>query len=278
MGFMILGIISSLPEVAIAIQSSSEVPELSLGNLIGGSLVLLTLILGITIVKFKNVHFRGKFNQDEILMVLGVVGLGSIFVLDADLSILESAILIGLYVFYVIHLYSRYYRLSKSDQKPLEITVPATKLDRLLIMGLVGIVLLFISSSAIVEVIIRIGELTEFNEALMGIFVLGVGTNLPEIVILLRARDNDHEKLAIGNFIGSTVFNIAIVGLLGIMTGGFEIEQFDTILIPSVFLAMGVVLFGIFSWTERQMKSIEGVGLICLYLLFLVAQAFFVVL
>ncbi len=274
-GFIFLGTISSLPEITIAINSSKEIPELSAGNLLGATLILMSVVMGISVIKFKNVHFQGKFTEKEVITALGLLLVMLIAVADKSISILESLILLGLYLIYIVFLYYQFHK--KLANYP-EVMINASNAKIFMVKSIVGIILILITASAIVDTVIEIGDRININEALLGLFVLSFGTNLPEIVFLTKAKNLDQEKLALGNFMGSAVANVGIMGLLGLSSGGFVFNHFISIIPVLVILTLTIVLFAIFSFTGRRLSVWEGYILLASYASFIITELSIVIL
>lgn len=269
-GFVILGTISSLPELSVAINSSETIPELSVGNLLGATLIILTLVLGTASIKFGNVNFKGRFRRREMTAALLVIlsSLGALA--DGSLRAYEGMILIFLYLILILELRERF-----KEKKPEELntSVEARKVYYLLTQSLLGIVMLLIASNTVVEGVKLLGEEIKINEAIIGIFVLAVGTNTPELALLFRAKSFDQTKLAIGNFLGSVTFNTPTLGILAILSGGFEISEFETILPVMVLIAFASIMFWYFAVTDRALSKREGILLIAVFLSLIIYEA-----
>ncbi len=265
-GFVILSIVSSLPEFSIVLSSNKLVPELSVGNLMGGTLILLTLVIGASVIKFGKIEFKGKFREKEVAEGLFVMFLSVFTLLDGVLEVYEGLFLMSVYALYVFVVFSRYKSKSKVNSTPSYVN--AKKLMQMLAKSVFGSVLILVCSSLLVDVVIEIGSKIQINEALIGLFVLALGTNLPELTILFRARKVQTRNLAIGNFIGSATFNTFILGLLAVLSQGINLVDGNDIvvLIPVLLiLSMTLVAFLLFSWTGRSLNKQEGIILIGFY-------------
>jgi cation:H+ antiporter len=270
LGFVVLGIITSLPEITIAALSSIEIPQLSLGNLIGATIVVLCLILGMSAVKYKEISFKGRFSEKEVFYGLITFAVMIIVLLDANITIIDSFILLGAYSLFVFHLYRKFG--TKRAAQKLFLKLENANPIKIFLTGVVGIVALLISSSFIVSTAEQIANNLGIAASLIGIIFLAIGTNLPEITILIISKNREEEDLAIGNFFGSACVNVAILGLLGLTSQGFVITSFSTIIISMVILTLAVVFFAIFSWTGRKLSWREGILLVSLYVSFVIAE------
>ncbi len=275
-GFVILSLVSSLPEFSIAINSNNTIPELSISNLIGASLVLLTLVIGLTIIKFGDIDFKGKFNEKEIIAGLVVILMSVITLADGTLAFWEGLSLIAGYLIYAYHIYVIFKVKPKIETPEKYTMVPAKKVVQMLTKSVVGAFLILISSSLLVDSIRELASPERFNvpESLVGLFVLGIGTNLPEITILVRARKAGYKKLALGNFIGSACVNSLILGILAVMTQGVTIKDFDRMIPVLVILTVVIFAFILLSWTGRKITKREAAVLISFYFVFIGVEFF----
>ena len=271
LGFVILGTVSSLPELAIAFNSSRVIPELSVGNLLGSTMIILTLVMGLSAIRFKNVHFKGRYGRIELFMglVLMIANVASLF--DRELTFWEGIILITTYTLFIIYIFFKFKRKKEEDNDQ---TIKAQKVYVLLTKTLIGIVILLFSSTAAVEGVILLGKTINLNESLIGLFILAIGTNTPELAMLLRAHNFDQTKLAIGNFIGSAVFNTMTLGILGVMSGGFKIgnESFLSLLPVMTLIIFASSLFLFFGITDKKINTNEGILLISIFVSLLITE------
>lgn len=263
LGFVLLSAISSLPEISIAITSNSIAPVLSIGNLYGATLVLLSLVAGLSAIKFGNIDFKGKFDEKEVVIGLSIITTMILAVFDGELVLFEGIILIGLYFIYIIQL-SRRFRSATQIHIRQKTQEHIIKLGFKSILGSAGILL---SAKYIVDISVSLGTAFGVSEALIGLLVLAIGTNLPELTILFRAQSSSQKTLAVGNIIGSATINTLIFGVLVLISGGLVLHANDFIaMIPViVILSLTIVAFVYFSWTGRKLTRNEGFLLIACY-------------
>lgn len=269
LGFFVLSIVSSLPELAIAVNSAQTVPELSLGNLLGATLILMTLVVGMSAIRFQSVNFQGRFREREMIGGLIVILMSVVFVFDRKLEIWEGVFMIIAYLALIADVRKQF---THKKLEELKQEVPAEKMYKLLVKSLVGTVILLIASNLAVGSVIKIAEDLEISSAIIGLFVLAIGTNTPELTLMFRSKNSDQSKLAIGNFIGSAVFNTPTLGLLTILSGGFEVKNFEGLVPVMVIITFASFLFLLFSWTGRKITHIEGAMLVGVYLSLVITE------
>jgi len=273
-GFVVLSIVTSLPEISIAILSSQEVPELAIGNLIGATTVLLTLVIGLSAVKYGKLEFKGKFSEKEVLIGIAIIASMIVVLLDRFISVAEGFLLLGSYGAYIIYLNQKfnYNNLKK------HLSLNVKKLYRSIGSAGIGIVLLLISSSMIVRFASQLATILDIPPAIIGILLLAIGTNLPELTILFISKNTKgDEALALGNFFGSACVNPGILGLLAILAGGVRISNFVALVPAIAILCCTIILFGIATWTGRKVTRLEGLLLISLYLALIISEFIIIV-
>lgn len=269
LGFVILGLVTSLPEITIALFASKEAPQLSMGNLIGATTVLLTLIIGISAVKYKNISFTGKFAEKEVVAGILLMSAMILVFVDRNVAFVEGVILLAFYALYTLYLSEK---LNNKKERVFYLNISTEKTPAVLMKLIVGCITLIIASSYVVTFSEDLAKLIGISESLIGILLLAIGTNLPEITILILAKTSDEQKLALGNFFGSACVNAGILGLLAILSGGFVITDFETVVTGIVILALSLLYFAYFSWTGRKIDRREGILLIALYAAMIITE------
>lgn len=276
-GFIVLGAAANLPELSIIFASRETAIPLSIGNLLGSSLISFTLILGTAVIRFKGMHFLGRFTIIENVMCILAIQTMVFTMLDGHVYPSEGIVLIAMYLLILLHLYRKFSVRDEHDEVS-RIDVSSEKVFILLIKAIVGIVLLLISSSLLVDVIVKVGTSLGVSQIFLGVVVITLGTNLPEITILFRATDYDQRKLAFGNFLGSAFVIIALMGILSIVaTNGAYVTNFVELLPILAVMTVAVIFFGVFSFTGKKLTKYEGLFLVLLYVLLLIYQVLLVI-
>ncbi|RMD77045.1 hypothetical protein D6810_02175 [Candidatus Dojkabacteria bacterium] len=279
-GFVVLSWISSIPEFSIVLNSSTVVPELSVGNLLGAKLVLLSLLTGLSVVKFGNLKFNGRFSEKDMIVGLLIMGLMIFVSIDGSFAIWEGYLLIALYFIYIITLAIKFkvvpnhfhlthinlHKVKSSDLKPVLIIIK-------ILFGGLGAVL---SSSIVVSSSINLGSSLGISQALIGLIVLALGTNLTEITVLLTSdvKSISERKLAFGNIIGSATINSMIFGILILAAGGINLSSKDYVSIVPTLVILSLCIMGFlrFAWSGRQVTKFEGFLLLGFYFSFFVSE------
>lgn len=281
--FFVLGVMTSVSEMSVAVNATIEgVPQVSAGNLIGGSLVIFLLIIPILAVMGNGIPMNAALGPRVMAFLLTIAILPSLFALDGGINRVEGLCMILLYGMIIYVVQSR-----KPVEDVIEQTVQevgeellhtdegwfrhraATTLDVAKIIG--AGVLIFFAGKLLVDESIFFSQLLSIPASLVGLVLLSIGTNAPELVIAIRCVVGKHKDIAFGDYMGSAGANTLLMGGLALANGSFGLER--TGFIPTfVLLAAGLVLFFVFSRTKNTLSRREGAILLGIYVVFLLFQ------
>lgn len=268
LGFFILGIATTTPEIFIGINSAVDgVPQLSMGNLLGGIIVLLSLVVGLVAVITGKVSFRDTFTPKEMLFTAFLIISPSFLIFDGFISRVDGLLLLVFYlVFFVIMNRKETFIEHIRDEifkEPLDVF----KLTVKLILGIAGLILF---SKIIVGTALTFSNLLSIPALVIGLLLLSIGTNLPELSLGVATR-NHHKQLAIGSFLGSAAANIPVLGLVALIYP-ISIPSTTKVIISIFILLLTVGCFSYFAQTKRTITRKEGFLLLLIYTLFLLSE------
>lgn len=285
-GLTVVSIGTSAPELAVGIQSGLQgVGELAVGTVAGTNVVNLLLILGLSTLMRPLVVRRQTLRVD--LPAMGVAALALIlFSLDGSLSLLDGLLLLTIAVAYTgLLLYVSYLQRNKplgqatsgkpaghADGDSPAAPIVAWRKTLLEVLALVGgIVTIVFGAQWLVDGSIEVAERLGVSQALIGLTIVAIGTSAPEIATTVVATIRNDRDIAIGNLIGSSVYNIALVvgatAVVAVPEGvqlGSELVTIDLpIMAGVVLLCVPVFLSG------RRMGRAEGGLFVVAYLVYL---------
>ncbi len=270
-GMIIVGFGTSAPEMSVsAIASIQGNPGIALGNAYGSNITNIALILGLgAMVNPIFVHSQVLRKELPILTVVTILAAFQLY--NGYLSRIESIIL--LLVFGVIIAWSIWQGLNKradsfGDEIKKELNSKTISIGYSLIKLLAGLVLLIISSRVLVWAAVKIANGLGVSDLVIGLTVVAVGTSLPELAsTLIAARKGEHD-IALGNVIGSNLFNtLAVVGIAGAIRP-LTIEKDIFYRDMTVMSVLTISLF-VIGWGFRgkgRINRIEGAVLFIAYL------------
>lgn len=269
--FILVGITTSLPELFVGISSAlRKAPELSLGNVIGSNIVNLTLVAGLIILFSKNKKVQEKIIKRDIWIIFGLAILPIIFLLNKNLSRLEGLILLALFCAYLIYLIKQ----KKDSPKILNNFNQVKTFLKSIGLFIASLVFLLGSSWLIVYSAQQIAHGLNANLIIIGILLVALGTSLPELIFGLKASLMHHEQMHIGNLIGSTAANSALVLGVTALINPINLQDLNSFLMPGIFMIFAILIFNFFIRTKQKFSWWEGALLVLIYIVFVILQVF----
>lgn len=263
-GLTIVSIGTSLPEAAVSITSSLQGSyDLSIANVIGSNLFNLLVVVGASALICP-------FAVDKMIMkrdfpiCIGITGILAFMLIDKTLSRIEAGILFAIFVSYIIVLVMSALKnpqQSEEDSKPM--SVPKSLL--FILLGGLGIIL---GGTFTVDSAKFFAKEFGMSEMLIGLTVVAVGTSLPELVTSIVAARKGESEIALGNVIGSNIFNILfILGMSGMLQ---ELKCDPGALIDTVLLIGLSILMYFVCISGKKITRPEGYVSIAIYVIYVI--------
>ncbi len=227
-GLTIVAMGSSAPEMMVAATASIHGnPNTAIGNAIGSNITNIALVLGITAL-LQPLTVSSQTIKREIPLILAVTALGYWMLIDNHFSFIEGFILMSAFAIYIIALLLITLKKTKgkASDDPLIIeaeqdVADAVSMKLSLTWLLVGIILLPLSASFLVESSVFIAKAFGISDLVIGLTIIAIGTSLPELAASIMSIIKKEDDLALGNIIGSNIFNIlAVLPLAGLIAPG----------------------------------------------------------
>lgn len=220
-GAVIIGFGTSAPELAVSVLSAMEgSPGIALGNAYGSNIANIALILGITAL-ISPIVVQSQILRKELPVLVAITLLSVILIWDLTISRLDAIVLLVVFSGWMIWSIREGLSDGKdtlSQETEAELDAHPMSIRQAWVWLAVGLVLLIVSSRLLVWGAVTIAEGLGISELVIGLTVVAVGTSLPELAsCIAAARKNEHD-LAMGNILGSNLFNtLAVVGLAGVI-------------------------------------------------------------
>ncbi|BFN13145.1 MULTISPECIES: calcium/sodium antiporter [Marinobacter] len=269
-GMVVVGFGTSAPEMVVsALAASQGNPGLALGNAYGSNITNIALILGITAV-IAPIAVHSQVMRKE-LPILALVTLAAAWLLfDGELSRLDAA---GLLVLFALVLgWSIWSGMRKTDdvfasEMDAELATHPMPIRNAMLWLVVGLVLLIISSRILVWGAVDLATRFGVSDLVIGLTIVAIGTSLPELASsIIAARKGEHD-LALGNILGSNLFNtLAVVGIAGSiapMAVANEVLIRDIPVMVGLTLALFVLGYGVRG--PGRINRVEGAGLLAIF-------------
>ena len=262
-GLTVVAFGTSAPEMAVSVGSAlAGSPDLAIGNVVGSNIANVLLILGISAL-ITPLLVDEQIIRQEIPIMIGASALLVVMALDGNIGLLESIALFGLVIAYTVFLVVQSRRASKAVQDEFETEIPTSTWDRhwAVQVGLIvgGLVMLVVGADWLVDSAVAFARAFGVSDLVIGLTVVAVGTSMPEIATSIVAAIRGQRDIAVGNVVGSNVFNLlAVLGAAGIASGaGLPVSEaarnFDLwVMLAVAFACLPIMITG------REIARWEG--------------------
>ncbi|OGF30614.1 sodium:proton exchanger [Candidatus Falkowbacteria bacterium RIFOXYD2_FULL_35_9] len=270
-GLTIIAFGTSAPELIVNIFSSlSGANEIALGNILGSNIANILLILGIA-ATLKTLRVQQSTTWKEIpFSLLAIIVLGVLVndtLLAGTTSILSRADGIILMAFFIIFLYYTYGIAKNSKLETSEVKTYSNILSSLMIVG--GLIGLTIGGKFVVDSAVSLATLLGVSQAFIGLTIVALGTSLPELVVSAVAAYKNHADIAVGNIVGSNIFNIFwILGLSAIISPITFNTNMNLDLLITMIVTILLIIF-IFIGERHTLNRWHGISFILLYVAYI---------
>jgi len=266
-GFIVMAFATSIPELFIGISSALQKrPELALGNVIGANVIDLTLVIGIAALLRRGIRIETKTVKTDTVYMFLISLLPVILMLDNEISRIDGVILLVVFCLYLIKLMSQKERFKETAG-----SLEKREFYKSVAFLLTAIIFTYLSSSIIVQSGHKLALGFGIPEILIGLFMISIGTTLPELTFETKAVLSDHKYMALGDCIGSVIANSTLV--LGITAILYPITaDFLLFITGASFMLTVAFLFMTFIEAEKHILWQEAVALILIYILFIIVE------
>jgi len=277
----ILALATSLPELVVGITASIEgLPQVVLGNVLGSNIANVSLVIGGAAIAGGKLRVAGETLKRDLYLVFGVAVLPLLLIADSTLSRADGVVLLIVYVLFVTTVLKKHTRaigkhvMEESPVKRLFLAVAKRGGRGDLVRFLLGVVGLLLSSHMIVQLSEMIALGLGLPILIIGLFLVAIGTSLPELVFEMKAVVSGQIGMVWGDLLGSVVANATLV--LGLSSVIAPMKLNGTGLAPySLAIGSFVMLYSLFVYFARSKSRLErweGVVLLLLYFGFVVLE------
>lgn len=278
--FIVMASAASLPNLFVGIFSAyHKVPQLSLGEIMAGSLIALTIGVGLAVLfsKEKNIPAQSKTIQSTSFFTLASALLPMILILDRNLSRIDGALLICFFLFYIFWLFSKKERFTKifnHENENISILKEFRSSMKEFGKVILGIILLLLAAGGIVSSATFFANFFNLPIILIGLVIVGLGNALPEIYFAIISSRRGESWMILGNLMGSVIFTTTLV--LGIVALIYPIyvSAISYLALTRIFLVLTVLFFFISVKTHQKITKKEAFILLAIYLIFILTLLF----
>lgn len=280
-GLTIVGFGTSAPEILVSITAALKGnPGIAVGNAIGSNIANIGLVLGATALLYP-LLVNSKTLKREFPIMLAMMAMVLFLILDDELSRYDGIILISAIV--AITLWLIRMAKAKQDYEPMshefDHEIPRIPLKTALAWTLFGLSLLLISSQVLIYGAVNLARYFGLSDLIIGLTIIAIGTSLPELATSIMSAAKKEPDIAIGNIIGSNMFNLlAVLGIPAIIAP-ISLEAHVVTRDYAVMLGLSILLF-FFAYGFRgkgRINRFEGGFLLCAYIAYMAYLYFGVV-
>jgi cation:H+ antiporter len=261
-GLTIVAMGTSAPELSVSVQSAlAGMNDISIGNVVGSNLFNLLVVLGVSSIvgKLKINNYR-----DVIIMLL--VGLIlTMFAINGTLIRTEGLTLLVIFAFYIGHLIFKAINNNEQNNEVKETTKPLTMT---IILGIIGLVAIVWGGNLVVDSASIIAQQLGMSQNLIGLTIVAIGTSLPELVTSVVATKKGELDIAVGNVIGSNIFNLLLIIGLSVFINPMVVSVFA--LYDLIFMIFAMIIFIICTFKKEEVIKKVGIPMIIMYVVYII--------
>lgn len=265
-GLTIVAFGTSAPEAAISITSACQNNAgIAVGNVLGSNIMNILLILGISALICNLAVKKTTFKYEipfvafitAVLLLLGYLG--------KSVNRLDGVILVVLFAAFLVYLF----KLAKSGDKSLTEDLPEidenASIPKMIVFVIIGIAMVVLGSDFTVSGATKIAEICGLDDRIIGLTVVAFGTSLPELVTCIDAARKKKADIAIGNIIGSNIFNILFVLGISALVAPSPIVFLDSFIIDAVAAVAAAVILWLLCLKDKKIGRLGGVIMLAVY-------------
>ncbi len=260
-GLTIVAMGTSAPEAAVSIAAAFKGnADITIGNIVGSNILNVLIILGVTAV-IRRLTLARSTMRFEIPFMIGISVLLLAQGLDGTISLFDGAVLLAAFLVYLAYLF----RMSQKNPEPQAESAPVP-LWKALCLTAGGLALIVLGSNVTVDAATAIAKFFGLSDRFIGLTIVALGTSLPELFTSVTAARKGNADIAIGNIVGSNIFNILfVVGLSSLIIPIPFAAAFRTDMLVAV--GAGILLL-LCSVRTHALNRWAGVLLLCCYALY----------
>jgi cation:H+ antiporter len=278
-GLTVVAFGTSTPEVIVTVQAAlAGHPAVAIGNVVGSNIANIGLILGIAAL-IAPARVDGALRSREVPVLLAITVLVVGMLVDGAISRLEGAVLLACCVLYTVWMIRAARAGAELAAAKADTVVERDAADaagapqargaaRSALIALFGLGVLLVGGSLFVDGAVSAAHALGMSERLVGLTVVAVGTSLPELVTSVVAARRGHSDLAIGNVVGSNIFNLSLCLGASALVGNVGADLRE-LAVDLVALGTMTAVAAVFIRSERTISRGEGAVAVGLYVLFL---------
>lgn len=274
-GMTIVGIGTSMPELVSSLISAIQGHgDMALGNVTGSNICNILLILGVTAlispIKYTRSNIRKDIPFAILVSLFLIVMLYNCFGLFGEMgtpgiSRVDALYLLSIFAVFMIDSF----KTAKNGAEEEDASVKHMPMGKAIIYVLLGLAGLIFGGQVFVDHTVSIAERFHVSEAFISITLMAVGTSLPELATCVVAAMKGKNQLALGNVIGSNVFNISLIIGTSAAISPFEIQSISAVDMVMVVVVVVLLWLAAFTFKKKKLDRVEGAIFLLAYIAYI---------
>lgn len=272
-GMTIVGIGTSMPElVASVISAIGGHGDMALGNVTGSNICNTLLILGVTALISPVSYTRSNIRKDipfaiavSLFLLLVLYNGFGLFGGAPGISRVDALSLLLIFAVFMIDSFKS----AKNGAEEEEASVKPMPMGKAILFVILGLAGLIFGGRFFVDHTVSIAERFHVSEAFISITLMAVGTSLPELATCVVAAMKGKNQLALGNVIGSNIFNITLIIGTSAAISPFEIQSISSVDMAMVMVSIILLWLAAFTFKRRKLDRIEGAIFLLAYIAYI---------
>ena len=269
-GLTIVAFGTSAPEFAVSVKSIlSGNGDIVLGNVIGSNILNIVLILGVSSM-FHSLNVKNNTVKKELPITLLITTLFAVLLSDNlfdkgminNFTRSDGVVLLLFFLVFIYYLISMARHKIDEDQD-----TEYMALSKAFVFTVLGIVAIVLGSNFVVDSASYLAKAIGISEKMIALTIIALGTSLPELVTSVTATKKGEYDIAIGNVVGSNIFNLGmVIGIPVTLFGGISKISFNYI--DLIVMLLAALLLFVFSFNDRKIDKREGLVFILMFILY----------
>ncbi len=272
---LIVALGTSLPELAISVDSALKGnSNLALGNILGSNIANISIIVGGAVLIAGSLSIPKRITTSEIYYAFLISAAPLIFLSDGQLSRTEGAALVSLYIFWQVISFKTLANYKKGGiiQKVKGKFFTNFTLRRELAKFILGLTTLLISAEVIIKTSTTLAYRFSIPEIIIGIFILGAGSSLPELTFGISGIKNKKEQVVMGDILGSLVTNSSLILGITCLISPVKLFYPSQYLKATLYFLTIFLIFYLFIRSKNRLEKWEGAFLVAAYIALIIIE------
>lgn len=262
-GLTIVAFGTSAPEAAISITSAlNNSAGIAIGNVVGSNIMNILLIIGVTALILPLKIQKNTFRYELPFVILVTCVLLIVGYVGNSINLIDGIILWALFLIFFVYLF----KLTKSGEAVIDEVAQAEQnesLLKMLVMTVLGLAAIVYGSDVTINSATALAKIFGLSDRFIGLTIVAFGTSLPELITCITAALKGKDDIAIGNIVGSNIFNILfVIGTTGLIT---TVPFEDTFILDSVIAIIAAIILFVCTIRKKQVSRFSGAIMLACY-------------